>query len=99
MCAIFYVQYTTYQPPKKNQFSLELIWYFYDFIIIANWLSSDLGLVRSIKTPLDQTHVYSIESEDRLATFAVTRFLYRTIGDGRNTGVLGVLILTMSSEL
>ena len=40
--------------------------------------------VRSIKTPLDQTHVYSIESEDRLATFAVTRFLYRTIGDGRN---------------
>ena len=55
--------------------------------------------VRSIKTPLDQTHVYSIESEDRLATFAVTRFLYRTIGDGRNTGVLGVLILTMSSEL
>ena len=41
--------------------------------------------VRSIKTPLDQTHVYSIESEDRLATFAVTRFLYRTIGDGRNT--------------
>ena len=44
MCAIFYVQYTTYQPPKKNQFSLELIWYFYDFIIIANWLSSDLKL-------------------------------------------------------
>ena len=55
--------------------------------------------VRSIKTPLDQTHVYSIESKDRLATFAVTMFLYRTIGDGRNTGVLGVLILTMSSEL
>ena len=55
--------------------------------------------VRSIKTPLDQTHVYSIESKDRLATFAVTMFLYRTIGDGRNTGVLRVLILTMSSEL
>ena len=55
--------------------------------------------VRSIKTPLDQTHVYSIESKDRLAPFGVTMFLYRTIGDGRNTGVLGVLILTMSSEL
>ena len=55
--------------------------------------------VRSIKTPLDQTHVYSIESKDRLAPFGVTMFLYRTIGDGRNTGVLRVLILTMSSEL
>ena len=55
--------------------------------------------VRSIKIPLDQTHVYSIESKDRLAPFGVTMFLYRTIGDGRNTGVLRVLILTMSSEL
>ena len=52
--------------------------------------------VRSIKTPLDQTHVYSIESKDRLTRFGVTMFLYRIIGDGRNTGVLGVL--TMSSE-
>ena len=51
--------------------------------------------VRSIKTPLDQTHVYSIESKDRLTRFGVTMFLYRIIGDGRNTGVLGVL--TMSS--
>ena len=55
--------------------------------------------VRSIKTPLDQTHVYSIESKDRLTRFGVTMFLYRIIGDGRNTGVLRVLILTMSSEL
>ena len=55
--------------------------------------------VRSIKTPLDQTHVYSIESKDRLAPFGVMMFLYHTIGDGRNTGVLRVLILTMSSEL
>ena len=52
-----------------------------------------------LKHRLIRLNVYSIESEDRLATFAVTRFLYRTIGDGRNTGVLGVLILTMSSEL
>ena len=52
--------------------------------------------VRSIKTPLDQTHVYSIESKDRLTRFGVTMFLYRIIGDGHNTGVLGVL--TMSSE-
>ena len=53
--------------------------------------------VRSIKTPLDQTHVYSIESKDRLKHFGVTVFLYRIIGDGRNTAVLGVL--TMNSEL
>ena len=44
MCAILYVQYITYLPPKKNPYSLELIWYLYDFIIIANWLSSDLKL-------------------------------------------------------
>ena len=44
MCAIFYVQYATYPPPKENPYSSELIWYFYDFIIIANWLSSDLKL-------------------------------------------------------
>ena len=55
--------------------------------------------VSTIKIPLDQTHVYSIESKDRLTRFGVTMFLYRIIGDGRNTGVLGVLILTMSSEL
>ena len=52
--------------------------------------------VSTIKIPLDQTHVYSIESKDRLTRFGVTMFLYRIIGDGRNTGVLGVL--TMSSE-
>ena len=62
-------------------------------------IDKQLSGVRSIKTPLDQTHVYSIESKDRLAPFGVTMFLYRTIGDGRNTGVLRVLILTMSSEL
>ena len=44
MCAILYVQYITYLPPKKNPYSSELIWYLYDFIIIANWLSSDLKL-------------------------------------------------------
>ena len=38
MCAILYVQYLTYLPPKKNLYSLELIWYLYDFITIANWL-------------------------------------------------------------
>ena len=38
-----------------------------------------------LKHRLIRLNVYSIESEDRLATFAVTRFLYRTIGDGRNT--------------
>ena len=53
--------------------------------------------VSTIKIPLDQTHVYSIKSRDRLTRFGVTMFLYRIIGDGRNTAVLGVL--TMNSEL
>ena len=43
MCAILYVQYITYLPPKKIHCS-ELIWYLYDFIITANLLSSDLKL-------------------------------------------------------
>ena len=53
-------------------------------------------LLRQLKYRLIRTHVYSIESKDRLTRFGVTMFLYRIIGDGRNTGVLGVL--TMSSE-
>ena len=44
MCAILYVQYITYLPPKKNPYSSELVWYLYDFIITVNLLSSDLKL-------------------------------------------------------
>ena len=54
-------------------------------------------MFRQLKYRLIGTHVYSIESKDRLTRFGVTMFLYRIIGDGRNTGVLGVL--TMNSEL
>ena len=61
--------------------------------------SMPCAMFGQLKHRLIRLNVYSIKSEDRLGTFAVTRFLYRTIGDGRNTGVLRVLILTMSSEL
>ena len=54
-------------------------------------------MLRQLKYRLIRTHVYSIESKDRLTRFGVTMFLYRIIRDGRNTAVLGVL--TMNSEL
>ena len=44
MCSILYVLYITHLPSKENPYSWELIWYLYDFIIIENWLSSDLKL-------------------------------------------------------
>ena len=59
--------------------------------------SMPCAMLRHIKYRLIRTHVYSIESKDRLKHFGVTVFLYRIIGDGRNTAVLGVL--TMNSEL
>ena len=59
--------------------------------------SMPCAMFRQLKYRLIGTHVYSIESKDRLTRFGVTMFLYRIIGDGRNTAVLGVL--TMSSEL
>ena len=46
--------------------------------------SMPCAMLRQLKYRLIRTHVYSIESKDRLTRFGVTVFLYRIIGDGRN---------------
>ncbi len=46
--------------------------------------SMPCAMFRQLKYRLIGTHVYSIESKDRLTRFGVTMFLYRIIGNGRN---------------
>ena len=100
MCAILYVQYITYLPPKKNPYSSELIWYLYDFIIIANWLSSDLKLKEHMRDLSNKLGLFMVSVS--VGVFQLDGFLgfhmdLLTLCDGEISFLRGTLHYTTLS--